>query len=148
MQVLNKLAHHDVAGAARMALKNGEHFLSLLISQAGSSAAFKCILQRQLQLWTDNKSDAFISRDRIRVYALLAGIPVWDTTVRQVNTCEGMDWIQAFAHHLWYVVSPVASIADAFVEYEKACGIKKDADLEPYAALPIPSYVESSSSFR
>ena len=42
-QVLSLLARHDVAAAARLAQKNDEHYLALLISQASSSLAFKGI---------------------------------------------------------------------------------------------------------
>ena len=148
VQVLNRLARHDVAGASRMAQKLGEPFLTLLISQAGSSTTLKNMLQRQLQLWTDNRVDVYIKKDRIRVFALLAGIPVWETTKEQINTCEGMDWVKAFAHHLWYMISPVGSIADALAEYERACGIVSDPDVDPYAAEPAPSYTKSPTTFR
>lgn len=148
--MLSLLARHDVAGAARLAHKNGEYYLSLLISQAGSSLAFKGMLQRQLHLWTDNRADNFISQDRLRIFALLAGITVWETTRGKINTCEGMDWIKALAHHLWYVISPVGSIADALAEYEVACGITKDPNDEGeiYASEPFPSYSEPHSSLR
>jgi len=146
---LTLLARHDVAGAARLAHKNGEYYLALLISQAGSSLAFKGMLQRQLNLWTENRADAFITQDRLRVFALLAGITVWETTHGKINTCEGMDWIKALAHHLWYVISPVGSITDALLEYEAACGISSDQDgAEIYASEPSPSYSQTSTSFR
>lgn len=148
-EVLTLLARHDVAGAARLAHKNGEYYLALLISQAGSSLAFKGMLQRQLHLWTENRADAFITEDRLRVFALLAGITVWETTHGKINTCEGMDWIKALAHHLWYVISPVGSITDALLEYEAACGISKDeSGVEVYASGPTPSYSQSPTQFR
>jgi len=148
--VLSLLARHDVAAAARLAQKNNEHYLALLISQAGSSVAFRGMLQRQLDLWTENRADVFITKDRLRIIALLAGIPVWQTTEKMINTCEGMDWIKAFGHHLWYVVSSAGSISDALTEYEKACGIIQDpeCDIEPYAALPTPSYTQDQTIFR
>jgi len=147
--VLTLLARHDVAGAARLAHKNGEFYLALLISQAGSSTAFKSMLQRQLHMWTDNRSDSFITKDRLRLFALLAGIPVWESTVGKINTCQGMDWIKALGHHLWYVISPVGSITDALIEYENACGIVKESDdLDIYAREPIPSYAQATSTFR
>ena len=147
--MLTLLARHDVAGAARLAHKNGEYYLSLLISQAGSSLAFKDMLQRQLNLWTENRADAFITQDRLRVFALLAGITVWETTQGKINTCEGMDWIKALAHHLWYIISPVGSITDALLEYEAACGISSEnTDAEIYASEPSPSYSSTTTSFR
>ena len=144
------MARHDVAGAARLAHKNGEYYLALMIAQAGSSLAFKNMLQRQLHLWTESRADKWITNDRLRILSLLAGIPVWETTSCKINTCDGMDWIKALAHHLWYVISPVGSITDALVEYEHACGIRTDSENEPeiYAAEPIPSYAKSPSPFR
>ena len=150
LKVLTLLARHDVAGAARLAHKNGEYYLALLISQAGSSLAFKSMLQKQLGLWMENRTDAYITNDRLRIFSLLAGIPIWETSNTKINTCEGMDWIKAIAHHLWYVISPVGSITDALVEYEYACGIRTDSqrDEDVYAAEPTPSYAQSPSPFR
>lgn len=55
----------------------------------------------------------FINEERIKIYALLAGIMVWslsrDTTnlsrdelrAHVVNVCEGLDWKRVLAVHLW-----------------------------------------------
>ena len=109
---------------------------------------FKGILQRQLQLWADNKSDAFISEHRLRVFALLAGIPLWESSCGQINTCAEMDWIKALAHHLWYIISPVGSVTDALLEYEIACGISNELneDSDVYAVKPFPTYCETVES--
>lgn len=148
LQVLALLARHDVAGAVRLAHKLGDHYLSLLIAQAGSSMTFKGILQRQLQLWADNKSDSFISESRLRVFALLAGIPLWESSSARINTCSDMDWIKSYAHHLWYIISPVGSVADALLEYEMACGIslEDNEDVEIYAVKPLPSYCQANEN--
>lgn len=148
MQVLALLARHDVPGAARLAHKQGDRYLSLLISQAGSSMVFKGILQRQLQLWADNRSDVFISEYRLRVFALLAGIPLWEASSGQINTCAKMDWIKALAHHLWYIISPVGSVTDALLEYEIACGVANELneDVEVYAVKPFPAYSEATEN--
>ena len=48
----------------------------------------------------------FIKKERIKIYALLAGTMVWpmsgDTAgLSHVNVCEGLDWKRVLAIHLW-----------------------------------------------
>ena len=53
-------------------------------------------------------------------------MPEWrssDGASRNVNVCADLDWKRALAAHLWFLASPVASVADAFVAYEVAAGI-------------------------
>lgn len=59
-----------------------------------------------------HQADVFINRERIKIYALLAGVMVWEISrdpasqvqslMRQeVNVCEGLDWKRVLAVHLW-----------------------------------------------
>ena len=67
-----------------------------------------------------------IDQNVLRLYGLVSGMPEWRSSEgarRDVNVCAGLDWKRAFAAHLWFLASPVASVADAFVAYEVAAGI-------------------------
>ena len=67
------------------------------------------------------------------------GHPVWPGTDLTVNTCQGLDWKRAFGLHLWYLVSPASSIADALYNYEEA--FQKDtSQFGAYAQPPRPFY--------
>ena len=71
-------------------------------------------------------SNRHIDQNVLRLYGLVSGMPEWRSSEgarRDVNVCAGLDWKRAFAAHLWFLASPVASVADAFVAYEVAAGI-------------------------
>lgn len=55
---------------------SGEHRLSLLLSQASGSQHSRELLSMQLVDWNRLQTDTFIQEERLRIYALLAGIPV------------------------------------------------------------------------
>ena len=78
-----------------------------------------------------------INQNVLRLYGLVSGMPEWRSSdgggARDVNVCADLDWKRAFAAHLWFLASPVASVADAFVAYEVAAGISA-----PGVCLMIP----------
>lgn len=50
--------------------------------------------------------DQFITHDRLKIYALLAGMFMWKTSSGQtINVYENLDWKRAMAINLWLVVS-------------------------------------------
>lgn len=58
--------------------------------------------KEQLETWRSTGYDANISPDHLRVYAVLAGLPIWVTSDRRVvNPAEGLDWVRAFGLHVW-----------------------------------------------
>jgi len=75
--------------------------MSILLAQLGGGPAVKQFVQRQLVGWQDVRADLYISRDRIKLLMLVAGIPLFTGTEGTVNACEGLDWKRAFALHLW-----------------------------------------------
>lgn len=75
--------------------------MSSLLAQLGSGPAVKQLVQRQLAGWEDVRADLYISRDRLKLLMLVAGIPLFTGTEGTVNACEGLDWKRAFALQLW-----------------------------------------------
>ena len=49
-------------------------------------------------LW---QADTLIDPERLRLYALLAGVMVWPSTNSDVNVCRELDWKRCLAIHLW-----------------------------------------------
>ena len=77
--------------------------------------------------------------DRLHLYALISGTPVWRGSGNSViNTSKGLDWKRAFAITLWFLSTPSSSIADALADYEAAfLGHPQHGQ---YAVAPKPGY--------
>lgn len=54
----------------------GDHRLSLLLSQAVGSQYCRDLLALQLADWNRMQNDSYLSEERLRIFALLAGKPV------------------------------------------------------------------------
>lgn len=54
----------------------GDHRLSLLLSQAMGSQYCRDLLALQLADWNRMQNDCYMSEERLRIFALLAGKPV------------------------------------------------------------------------
>ncbi|XP_076836868.1 nuclear pore complex protein Nup98-Nup96 isoform X3 [Brachyhypopomus gauderio] len=140
--IFSYLTGHSISEACRLAQRNGDHRLSLLLSQAVGSQPSRDLLALQLADWNRMETDSFIQEDRLRILALLAGKPVWETTDCCINVCSELDWKRCVAVHLWYMLPPSASVADALVKYEAAFqGLEEG---KKYACAPLPPYVDDT----
>lgn len=45
---------------------------------------------------------------------------MWQSTDFCINVCSELDWKRCVAVHLWYMLPPTASVADALAKYESA----------------------------
>lgn len=45
---------------------------------------------------------------------------VWHSSDSEVNVCSELDWKRCLAVHLWFMLPPTASVADALTRYEAA----------------------------
>jgi len=99
------------------------------------------LVSQQLGRWTEVRADQNIDKDRLRLYSLIAGVPVWPATVGAVNTCSELDWVRSLAAHLWYLTHPLSSIADALHEFELAW--RGTGPSGHYATGPGPEYAGS-----
>lgn len=128
-QIYLNLTGRRIREAAALAVKHNFPQLSLLISTSTVMNA-KNMLAKQMEDW--NKSDAIshIDEGLIRIYLLLAGIPSCGAT----NICCGLEWLRAFAVHVWYVALCSDPLGTAVELYETAF---KELG---YAASPYPSY--------
>ncbi|XP_032812490.2 nuclear pore complex protein Nup98-Nup96 isoform X1 [Petromyzon marinus] len=141
--VFSCLSGRQIARACRLAQDAGDHRLALLISQAVGSKPTRQLLALNLSEWGKLQVDHYINSDRIAVYTLLSGKPVWEMSAGEpVNVCESLDWKRSLAVHLWYMLSPVMSVADALKAYENA--FKGSDECERYACRPLPPYMEDN----
>lgn len=47
-------------------------------------------------------------------------LQVWHSSDSEVNVCSELDWKRCLAVHLWFMLPPTASVADALTRYEAA----------------------------
>ncbi|XP_067113030.1 nuclear pore complex protein Nup98-Nup96 isoform X1 [Osmerus mordax] len=140
--IFSYLTGKRVSEACRLAQESGDHRLALLLSQAVGSQGCRELLALQLTDWNRMQTDSFLQEDRLRIFTLLAGKPVWESTDCVVNVCSELDWRRCLAVHLWYMLPPSASIADALAKYQDAF---QGSDAGPrYACAPLPPYIDQS----
>lgn len=139
--IFSYLTGNRISEACRLAQKEGDHRLSLLLSQAVGSQYCRDLLALQLADWNRMQTDCYLSEERLRIFALLAGKPVWESSDSAVNVCSQLDWKRCVAVHLWFMLPPTASVADALAKYEAA--FQGSCEGGRYACAPLPPYMEA-----
>uniref|UniRef100_A0A2S2R5G1 Nuclear pore complex protein Nup98-Nup96 n=1 Tax=Sipha flava TaxID=143950 RepID=A0A2S2R5G1_9HEMI len=134
-KMLRLVSAHKIMEACDLAISNNEFNLAMLLAQLGSENSVRCCIQRQLWQWFNSKADLFIDIDHLKLYTLISGQPLFDSNQGIVNVCENLDWIRAFALHLWYIQPPSGTISDALDAYESSF----ESD-DPYACKPYYSH--------
>uniref|UniRef100_A0A8D2CWC3 Nuclear pore complex protein Nup98-Nup96 n=1 Tax=Sciurus vulgaris TaxID=55149 RepID=A0A8D2CWC3_SCIVU len=141
--VFSYLTGSRISEACSLAQQSGDHRLALLLSQLVGSQSVRELLTMQLVDWHQLQADCFIQDERLRIFALLAGKPVWQLSEqKQINVCSQLDWKRSLAVHLWYLLPPTASISRALSMYEEA--FQNTSEGDKYACSPLPSYLEDS----
>nr|XP_014352655.1 PREDICTED: nuclear pore complex protein Nup98-Nup96 [Latimeria chalumnae] len=140
--VFSCLTGRRIDEACKLAQCAGDHRLALLLSQAAGSQPARGLLAMQLVDWNSLQADSFIQEDRLRIFVLLAGIPVWQSSDGDINVCSELDWKRCLGLHLWYLLPPTASIADALRLYEDS--FQGSSGCQKYACPPLPPYLEDS----
>ncbi|CAK9815503.1 Nuclear pore complex protein Nup98-Nup96 [Anthophora plagiata] len=137
-KILHLLSALELEEACKTARDVGDHCLALLMAQLRSGMPIKVLIKQQLALWQDAGVDEYISLDRLKLFALVAGEPLVSSKHGLINICEGFDWKRALAVHLWYFSSPIASIRDTLELYETSFDTNKMA--YTYTTPPKPEY--------
>ncbi|KAM4726112.1 nuclear pore complex protein Nup98-Nup96 isoform 1-T2 [Anableps anableps] len=140
--VFSYLTGCSISEACRLAQREGDHRLSLLLSQAVGSQFCRELLALQLADWNQMQTDLHLTEERLRIFVLLAGKPVWQSSGSVVNVCSDLDWKRCLAVHLWYMLPPTASVADALAKYEAA--FQGSTEAGRYACAPLPPYLEGA----
>ncbi|XP_059611936.1 nuclear pore complex protein Nup98-Nup96 [Phlebotomus argentipes] len=143
--LLQLLYAHKVTEACELAFMKSDMNLSLLISQSSGGPIVRQLIQHQLASWQEVEADKFINANRLKVFMLIAGIPLLSSSNESLNEGKGgtinvfqdVDWITALALNLWYLCSPTASITDALLNYESAFTSE-----DGVAAAPRPPYTD------
>ncbi|XP_075994030.1 nuclear pore complex protein Nup98-Nup96 isoform X2 [Genypterus blacodes] len=139
--IFSYLTGNRISEACRLAQKEGDHRLSLLLSQAMGSQHCRDLLGLQLVDWSRMQTDCYLPEERLRIFTLLAGKPVWQSSELMINVCSKLDWKRCVAVHLWFMLPPTASVADALHKYEAA--FQGSCEGGRYACAPLPPYLDT-----
>lgn len=126
-EIYINLTGRRIEKAARLALKFKFPQLSLLITSF-SVLNVKELLTVQINDWKKSGTIKYMNKKLVKIYMLLAGMPVCG----QINICDNLEWLRAFAVHVWYVGLYAQPLGTAVELYEKAF---KDLG---YAPMPFP----------
>ncbi|XP_055550074.1 nuclear pore complex protein Nup98-Nup96 [Wyeomyia smithii] len=134
-QLLELVCTHKILDACELAFENDDVNLSMLLAQISGGPTIRQLIQHQLSSWQDVEADSFIDVRRLKLFMLIAGIPLLSSTHGTINIFEQLDWLKSLALHLWYLCSPTASITDALLNYESSFQSN-----EFFALPPTPNY--------
>ncbi|CAH8522586.1 unnamed protein product [Heterobilharzia americana] len=114
------LVSGESGAACRLAIvSNMPALASLLAQSTAGDPVFRRGLQQQLSKWHEMKFDQHIPIDMLRVYCLLAGIIEFPhpTETSSISVLTGLDWIQAFGVHIWYMCDYRANLGEILLAY-------------------------------
>lgn len=95
--LLNLLSCHKVEEACDLAFNNNDTNLALMLAQLSGGPTVRQLIQHQLSSWQDVQADKFISVDYLKLYMLVAGLPLISSSHGTVNLYDDLDWLKAFA---------------------------------------------------
>ncbi|XP_048349598.1 nuclear pore complex protein Nup98-Nup96-like [Sphaerodactylus townsendi] len=141
--VFSYLTGKRISEACGLAQRSGDHRLALLLSQLVGSQEVRELMAMQLADWHQLQADSFMQEERLRIFALLAGKPVWHLSEkRSINICSQLDWKRTVGVHLWYLLPSTAPLSQALSMYEAA--FQDSSASERYACSPLPPYLEGT----
>lgn len=164
--MFNKLVVGDVRGASEVAMRNNDFRLALLIAQSAGPGRSRADVRQQLEDWQQGDAPVpsdFISRNRLKIYALLAGCLAWPLdqplarrqpapgSGRQPAThvLAGLDWRRCLSVHLWHLCPATACVAEAVATYDRGWqerpGHPQQLQQQPATRAPLPWYLEEPS---
>jgi nuclear pore complex protein Nup98-Nup96 len=144
--VFSLVSGRQIAAACSLANQHRDHKLALLLSQIASGTPnSRMLAYEQMDVWRRMGIQHYITKGRLRLFALLAGLMVWECDGEErgggedVRVCHGLDWKRVLGLHLWYCSSPTSRVAEAVAQFTRAF-----MDETAYALPPIPAYMEKA----
>ncbi|KZT04508.1 uncharacterized protein LAESUDRAFT_737928 [Laetiporus sulphureus 93-53] len=143
--VFTLLSGNQVERACEMAMDTGNVKVASLIAECPGDATFRSDLRAELDVWREARTDAHMSENTRKIYAILAGIvdKLEGSKGTGIERCpdiqiaKDLSWKQTFGLHLWFgqpVESPVASALESYDAHWKVASSG--------AAPPMPWYTE------
>ena len=138
-RALVHLCGRQLGPAVQEVMQGDEYRLAPLLAYAGSSTKFKKTMQANLARWEAEPSWQGKDPEAKAVASLLAG------DVAPAIALLKLDWRQACGLHLWYGLSPKASLPDLVSTYEAS--VVAGAAPAPWAHFASLDRPGSSQSF-
>lgn len=93
------LTSHKVDKASELAFTHcdAEPVLGMLLGQISGGQTVRQLIQHQLSSWQEIEADTYIDPDRLKLYMLIAGVPLLASTHGAINVFDGLDWIKSLA---------------------------------------------------
>ena len=121
----------------------------MIISQSSGAQGSKAMLKRQIEDWRQQEADGFINRNRLKIYALCAGLLVFPISSGDRHSSkptflavyEGLDWKRCFALHLWFEQPAPCGIPEAISSYSDHVSSLNAENVAPEQS-PTPYYRE------
>jgi hypothetical protein len=112
-KIFTMLTGNQIKEASKLANESKNSHLAMIISQSNTNHAD---LQRQIQIWRENRSMK-IDEDIFQIYQLLSG----DIFIKDLRN---LDWKRRFGLHLWYKIPFSRPLDDAFNSFNEHGDIK------------------------
>nr|CAD7426062.1 unnamed protein product [Timema monikensis] len=138
--VLSQLSGNLILDACNLLQDSSDFNAAILVAQSAGSWLPRQHMEQQLINWSEVSADKFMSPERLQMFSLVAGVPLFSSAHGTINVCKDLDWKRAFGVHLWYMCSQASSITDALLKYEKAFDSPESSNR--YAHPPDPLYFE------
>ena len=137
-EMLALLSANRLEEACDRAQAAGDHYAALAASVSSGESSFPAEqLLKYLDLMQEVRADQHVDDERLKLYALLSGTPVWPASDdKTINACQGLDWTRALAVVLWFFCTPVSSVSDALAAFEDA--FQGLSPFGAYAQAPRP----------
>lgn len=138
------LTGNQVERATEVLMDSGNVRLATIVSQIPGDGEFRADIAEQLEIWKEERADAFMNEPVRKLFALAAGEVValaGSSREKNVDMVKGLDWLRVLGLLLWYSVSFDTALDDAFKTYEQF--IEANYDRVGY---PNPWYSKSTTT--
>ncbi|CAH8850249.1 unnamed protein product [Trichobilharzia szidati] len=139
------LVSGESGAACRLAIVSSMPALASLIAQStAGDPVVRRGLQHQLSKWHEMKFDQQIPINMLRVYCLLAGLTEFPHPTDSKNICvlAGLDWIQAFGAHIWYICDYRLNVAEVLEAYSETWHYDEQPNSKNGVPRPSPPTVD------
>jgi len=144
-KILHYVQSGDFETAVNTALLTGNSNLALLLAQSTGDVEVRLAVGKQLNEWEESGADMFMSEATLKIYALLAGKPIWlgnlGNKFGMINTCAGLDWKRCLLMHLLFLTEPVSSVETSMALYQLS--FTDDGSERVYGVRPYPLYMKA-----
>ncbi|XP_047101911.1 nuclear pore complex protein Nup98-Nup96-like isoform X2 [Schistocerca piceifrons] len=102
--IWNLVTGNMIKEACNLARENGDLFMITLLTQLSSGQFVNHLMREQVTAWINVGADGLVKRDRLKLFLLICGLPLFNANDETVNVCERLDWKRILGLHLCWMV--------------------------------------------